>query len=315
MKRTDMPCLTDADERRQRLDDGPRAACFRNDVHEGPHLSAAFDFGGCQTGLRGFVNVRNIRSRKHIRVASDGFLPPDEAFWKIVFGGVFVDKFACGDADGPLADLNAGSGCLHDVIAPKLTACVTDDVSVSRRVDEDFCFYDAEAVFTGDHKSCECSVIRLQNLDGAGVEERHDMGFLHHFIQFHAEFFRVQIDIAVRIWFVPEFHKVTTVESVNDFLAEAEDDLRLVVGREEGMPYADLSRSACTAETVLRFDDGDACAFSRGGDRGEDACATAAGHDDIDVCDDGYGTRWKLNGFSHGFLLKCRVENAFFYNV
>ena len=159
------------------------------------------------------------------------------------------------------------------------------------------------------------AVIRFQNTDGAGMEERRDMGLLNHFIQFHAEFFRVQIDITVRIWFVPKFHKVTAVESVNDFLAEAEDDLRLVVGCEEGMPNADLSRSACTAETVLRFDDGDARAFSRGGNCGEDACATAAGYDDIDVCDDGNGTRWKLNGFSHGFLLKCRVENAFFYNV
>ena len=146
-----MPCLANADERRQCLDDRPRAACFRDDVHECPHLPTAFDFRGGQTGLSGFVNVRNIRSRKHIRVASDGFLAPDEAFWKVVFGGVFVDKFACVDANGPLADFDASGGRLHDIVAPKLTACITDDVAVSRRINEDFRFDDAEPVFTGDN--------------------------------------------------------------------------------------------------------------------------------------------------------------------
>ena len=114
-----------------------------------------------------------------------------------------------------------------------------------------------------------------------------------------------RLTVAVRVGLVPEFHKIAAIEAVNDFLAEAENDLRLVVRREEGMPDADLSGGACAAETVLRFDDGDARAFPCGSDGGEHACAAAAGDGDIDVRDDGNGTRWKLDGFSHGFLLKA----------
>jgi hypothetical protein len=81
--------------------------------------------------------------------------------------------------------------------------------------------------------------------------------------------------------------------------------------------YVHVVMAYCDGVRAKTWFDGDARAFPCGSDGGEHACAAAAGDGDIDVRDDGNGTRWKLDGFSHGFLLKGRVDNAFsiMYNI